>query len=851
LELFRFRNVRPVLSQPCDGLFVTKLFDPPLDAEALQKAVDDFAAEAGENSVASASPELPWLDDFSSQLALRSDLVSPKECIGLLPSDWLSQVGTQEWIALGHQLAYGLMAAMSKSQPAPAVELLCRQLLVYELVSVLASDAPRPASQHTLKTAAEVRAMVSWRHVILPLAYFPSPGSTPLLARRPGVTDLYVVNDEWNHYDAGELAAVINVLPGETFENRIKHSQEVDTLTSTTTQTTTSQTTEQDQTMSTSLSQSSSTDASMNIGVQGQVQASGQFGLTQIKTSLGAQLQTSQSQADSKASTTAYQTVQRAVKTVSQTVTTIQSQRTVVKDSSYDDHKLQNTGDQVTVGMYRWLTEIHYVQLVRYPNRFVLEFEIPEPGAWLRWALQNTPTTGWDNPDPGPFTMLAPDNKTLIGVTPAAINSSNWMALAAQWRVQGLNPPPPEFVTLSLKLTGDPNPAQSANVQLVSDDSLTVPSGYQATWWTAEVVARMDASAHIIATDVGAGVAAGTTDPSQDYTDIVVTVGGSSTSLAWASQTVPEADPNAPDATVMQSLTGTVGQKTLAGEVVEGVKSGTIPVTVYAYDKFVGFSCVVNVLCEVLPESYAQWQASTFDQVAAAYQNLLNAFHQERDTRNQQVSGLADLTGSPELNLSRAANELKRMVIQDLMGQEMAGEDDVQTGPSNPAPFGPDEPYVPAQPLTDTDSIQFFEQAFEWENLVYICYPYYWARHSQWVTDVTSASADPVFDQFLNAGSARVVVPARPGFEDLVLFYIYTGLIWGGSQPPAPNHPDYLSIAQEIEALEKGATDGTPISPSWQISLPTTLLWAGTDTKTLPTNGAATIPAPPTPARLP
>ena len=157
--------------------------------------------------------------------------------------------------------------------------------------------------------------MVSWRHVILPLAYFPSPGSTPLLARRPGVTDLYVVNDEWNHYDAGELAAVVNVLPGETFENRIRHSQQVDTLTSTTTQTTTSQTTEQDQTMSTSLSQSSSTDAAMNIGVQGQVQASGQFGLTQVKTSLGAQLQTSQSQSDSKAATTAYQTVQRAVKT--------------------------------------------------------------------------------------------------------------------------------------------------------------------------------------------------------------------------------------------------------------------------------------------------------------------------------------------------------------------------------------------------------------------------------------------------------------------------------------------------------------------------------------------------------
>ena len=121
-----------------------------------------------------------------------------------------------------------------------------------------------------------------------------------------------MVDDEWNDYDAGELAAVINVLPGETFETRVRHAQEVDTLTSTTTTTTTSQQTEQQQTASSSLSESSTKDASLNIGVQGQVQTSGQYGPTQVSTSLGAQVQVSQSQSDSKASTTAYQTVQRA-----------------------------------------------------------------------------------------------------------------------------------------------------------------------------------------------------------------------------------------------------------------------------------------------------------------------------------------------------------------------------------------------------------------------------------------------------------------------------------------------------------------------------------------------------------
>jgi hypothetical protein len=562
--------------------------------------------------------------------------------------------------------------------------------------------------------------------------------------------------------------------------------------------------------------------------------------MTQVNTSLGAQLQVSQTQSDSKASTTAYQTVQRAVKSVSQTVTTVQSQRTVTRDSSYDDHKLQNTSSDVTVGMYQWLSEIHYVQLVRYPNRFIMEFELPEPGAWLRWALQNTPTTNWDNPDPGPFRLRGADHDlSPADITPddygkpAQKQRGTWITLAQQWRVRGLTPPPPEQITIGVQLevappTENPFPPKTPHepniprIAMAADESLTVPGGYQADSWTAQLI----------------GYKAGGTEL---HDEAWITVGASSTSqqTVWDQQ-----DPTDPTKTTELLVGSPVGPNSTTTFGVGEINTGTIPMSVYAFEFVNGFTCNINITCKRLPETLAQWQEDTFDQVAAAYQTLLNAYHQERDTRSQQVNGMVDLAGPPELNQSRAVNELRRMVIQDLRDKEMAGEDDVQTGAANP-PFGPDEPYVPAQPLTDTDTIQFFEQALEWENIVYICYPYYWARHSQWITDVTTASADPVFDQFLNAGSARVVVPARPGFENLMLFYLYTGLIWGGSQPPAPNDPDYLSVAQEIEALQKGATDGTPISPSWQIELPTTLLWAGTDQNTLPKNPHPTIPPPP------
>lgn len=816
-ELFRFRIVRPVLQQPSSGLDVSTLVPPMQIADLIAKARE----QAAKPLAADAQSIATWLAVLSTALARAADLISPAGCVALLPEGWDSAVCSADWTAVGSQYAYELADAVIAQAPAPLAEYPARQLLVFELVATLASDEDKPAAERTLKTAADVRAMVGWRHVILPRDLFGESLGPPMLARRPGVTDFYVVHDEWSHYEAGELAAVINVLPGETLDSRIRHFQEVDTLTSTTTSTTTFQLTEQDQTQSTSLSQSSTKDASLNIGVQGQVEVSGQYGPTHVATSLGAQLQVSQTQSDSTAMTTSVQTVQRAVKSVSQTVTNVQSQRTVTRDATFDERKLQNTGQDVTVGLYRWLNEVHYVQLVKYPNRFVLEFEIPEPGAWLRWALQNTPTADWDHPYPGPFRL----GDASDDLSPADISADSYHVLAKQWRVQGLTPPPPQTVVLGARIsltppTEDPYPpddTKKPNVPRIAfavDDSITVPDGYQASTWSAQLIAYKGWGPY-------------------NFEEAWITVGAAGTSQ----QTVWEA-PNDP------RLSGSpAGANGVTLFDVGDINTGTVPISVYAFEYLNGFTCNVAVTCTLQPGAYAQWQQTTFDLVASAYEALLNAYYTERDTRNQQLGGLGDLVGPPELNQARATGELRRMVIQDLLGTLMGGTSDVKADGTDPFST-PGEPYTPALPLTDTDTIQFFEQALEWENIVYLCYPYYWARHVAWIANATSATSDPVFDQFLNAGSARVVVPARPGFENLVLYYLYTGRVWAGSQPPAPDDPDYLSVAEEIQSLQQGPTDGTPVGSSWAITLPTTLLWAGTDPATLPANPSPTIPKP-------
>jgi hypothetical protein len=811
-ELFRFRTVRAITQ---------------IAASATAYVVPDQATPAPPPQLLStANSAYSWLLPLSATLAAQSDYLTPQQVTALLPQDWQQNMQLQAaaagWTQLRtdlHSLLLFLYSQIRTVQgafglpivpvaTAAEIEETSRILLIYDLIATLV------ANPNALQSAQDVQTALTFRNVILPTRVFGNP-APPVLARQPGVTDLSIVNDEWNRYIPGELENVVNVLPGETFDEKTFHLDETDTTTSSSEQQTTTQTTTNSQTTSQTLSQTATSTATTSIGANAQVEVSGGFGPMQIKTNIGAQIQTSKSSSQTLARTTAMQTVASAVKTVSETITQSQTTRTKTKDTDFQEHKQQNQTAAPIVGLYRWLSVVHRCEVVNYPNRLVLEFEIPEPGAWLLWALANQPDdTPWSNPDPGPFTTdgnaLAANGSNAI--LPSSLTTANVGTLAYRWRVQGISQPPPASVTLSQSyMVGTTNPGQ------VSDNSMGVPDGYQADTWTATYEIEGGDDSH--------------------QTDFWIAVGrnGQDTNLG---------NP------------GNVRAQTLAGNIpaqqVGSVNTGTVPVSMFGFYTG-GGTFNVTITCSQQDKDQngngtptQQWQQSTFDQIVGAYNTLLSGYNQERVARAQQQTGPI-VVGPPDLNLARSVMELKKAVISDLLGNALA-PNELWTYP-NPLPtpyYGPG--YNPQATVASSPVIQFFEQAFEWENIVYICYPYFWGGQQNWLQNATYASqnpSDPVFDQFLNAGSARVVVPARPGFEKLVNYYLYTQQVWGGQNPPGPNDPGYLSIADEIEAIQVGATDGTPVPPSWEITLPTTFLWAGTDPSTLPVNPAPTIPAPP------
>ena len=137
-----------------------------------------------------------------------------------------------------------------------------------------------------------------------------------------------------------------------------------------------------------------------------------------------------------------------------------------------------------------------------------------------------------------------------------------------------------------------------------------------------------------------------------------------------------------------------------------------------------------------------------------------------------------------------------------------------------------DPPYFDFPKSAERGSfIRFFEQAFEWDQIQYVFYPYYWARKDRWISMFMRSETDTQFLEFLQAGSARVVVPVRPGFEHAIFHYLECGKIWeGNDEPPKINSPLYVPIITEIEERTDRSQGEIPVGDPWETHIPTPLV---------------------------
>jgi hypothetical protein len=272
-----------------------------------------------------------------------------------------------------------------------------------------------------------------------------------------------------------------------------------------------------------------------------------------------------------------------------------------------------------------------------------------------------------------------------------------------------------------------------------------------------------------------------------------------------------------------------------AKQIVDGATGPTyafnsiIPVALDAFDVNSYFVSVV-ANCSRVWQTYETWQIQTFEKIMAAYQ-ALKATYDQQVAAQQTQQGVVIHGQNPLINRQIEKIELKKSSIKLLIDTWLFGSFSAMKQIADTVP--PD--FDIFQAVEEGKTQQFFEQAFEWENITYLFYPYFWGRTSQWISKMNTYDEDPLFTQFLQAGAARVVVPVHPGYNDAVMYFLENnGAIWNGGSPPRLNDPMFISLADELRDLTDDLANATPEGDPWQVILPTTLVYLQKDA-TLPT----------------
>lgn len=353
-----------------------------------------------------------------------------------------------------------------------------------------------------------------------------------------------------------------------------------------------------------------------------------------------------------------------------------------------------------------------------------------------------------------------------INFLPSDLKDDNWTKLAARYRLGTATPPPKPYVTVAVVYAKS---ASGPNQPLDDAQVADIPDGFYAFTALVRVTGSFFVG-HPPAVDitVGTQLKRYTTTTSQDYLMLERQV-------------------------------------------------GKIP-TSYSALNYSGFTASIEITCKRTDEALRQWQVKLFGELITAYNSLLAQFEGELD-RQRQLDQAQPYGRNPLADERIVRGELRKSALTLIRRDNFTGFDAVKEDPLSNGPY-PDV----GKADTIARSILFFEQAFEWEQMTYRFYEYFWGRKQQWQKDLLLDDRNEEFRSFLSAGSARLILPVRPGFEMLVAHYFETGTIANGDDIPDVTSAEYLPILIEIKEELQAPGEEKRYGDAWSVTVPTSLV---------------------------
>lgn len=442
-------------------------------------------------------------------------------------------------------------------------------------------------------------------------------------------------------------------------------------------------------------------------------------------------------------------------------------------------HRFDATGSGGNLrGIYRWVNKVYSLRVVGYGHRLLLEILVDRPAAGFIGA--ELALTG--QPAVPPVSPQELGLRSPMDISTDPQSDLYWMKLVARYGALDVQPPPSATLTATLSLQGGDVPVSQ---------EIGVAEGYQASQ------ARLALSGGSSGLTVSGlvGLAAFTLSP-----------GGGPQTLPMSRET--SAVPVAVAATATPAAGGGTG----------GADEPATPAGP-------GFVLNIELETRLTSRRLEEWQLRTYQEILAAY-----------DRQKERYFGLIGVTSdgterrNPLWYRETERRELTRDVLRQLLQQagRLVGASGSGTG-GDPSNFQ----------LAEPARLQFLETCFEWGQMTYsfnVLTPEPGRRGEVAWALQRFPGADSLFSAFLQAVSARILLPVRPGFDLTVLYSLASGMIWPCADVLTPAHSGSVPLINDLKNLALQPRSAAPPDESWEITVPTSmvLLQDGPDLPSFP-----------------
>jgi hypothetical protein len=606
------------------------------------------------------------------------------------------------------------------------------------------------------------------------------------------IGDLLVTKQQLIRYDTGEVAHVEAVMQGLEKERTHRRLDRTETTSTFERESINESERETQTTERFSMEKETAKTLEQDFKISTGTNFTASYGTVQFGAQLDASFGVSQSQTQKSATSFSKEVTSRALSRVKETVRETQTVTILHEIEETSVNKLANTtGDHVN-GVYCWLEKFYLNKIFNYGRRLMFDFAFQEPASFYVFRKMTKPHEGpvVEKPAP-PSDVVGPDGLRLT--SPAVLTDANFGFWVAQYEAANVEAPPQEYVTISKAFKNAYAIDQNSlgNIYESMTGQIEIPAGYEA------VVAQ----GNIDAFDMG----------SNGFVNAMIV-------------TTPFGGPG---------YTGNILLPNVRTEVAFSV-----------FSFIVNFVCNVAVKATRSPESYNSWKLTAYDKIIEAYNRKKQAYEEWLNAQHADTTfGFSGGGNNPLINRATEREELKKRCLELFTGQRFESFDAATNGIQNVSGY---PEILFRECITEGNLVRFFEQAIDWKNMTYIFDDYFYGRKHNWLAlKNLEDGGDPLFTKFLQAGYARVLVPARPGFENyLLLFNLLSNLLtlfvggWvfdptlfgaaGLSNDfiPGINDPVYMSVAQElIDAESLDDEDPANIIGHYVQKVPTNLVY--------------------------